>query len=239
MRGITAIAAAAVLTTSAPVGATAFETPETAVREYLEGVAQADIDQVLETSAADELAEGYRFEQWVDRLGTYQSVSAGPVHSPFFADVEHVIWLSRLTRQAKTLAYSLLAPETLGEEGLYYGTVPDVGGGWATDLMAELDETRLKSLVVVDIRMPNPEWFDRPESQEIVAGMAQISGADHWTERVALLLFESDTYMVGFNLLRYGDDWKVYEQKSNIAGLHQSGTAWPVTASLFLERTSE
>lgn len=171
--------------------------------------------------------------------GSSQSVSAGPVHSPFFADVEHVIWLSRLTRQAKTLAYSLLAPETLGEEGLYYGTVPDVGGGWATDLMAELDETRLKSLVVVDIRMPNPEWFDRPESQEIVAGMAQISGADHWTERVALLLFESDTYMVGFNLLRYGDDWKVYEQKSNIAGLHQSGTAWPVTASLFLERTSE
>lgn len=75
MRTIRALALAMLmaLTVSAALAAdddaSALATPEEAVRAYLEGVAGADVEAILATAAVDEVAEGYRFDRYVDRLG--------------------------------------------------------------------------------------------------------------------------------------------------------------------------
>jgi hypothetical protein len=216
----------------------AFETPEAAVREYVEGVAHADIQKVLEASAIDEMTEGYRFERMVERLGAYTPTVAGPVHSPFFAGVEQANWTSQLLRQARMFAYSLLAAETLGA-GLEYNPLPDVDSAWADGLIAELEEARLDGLVVADIKLPEPEMYNRTINLELMARNAAVFGADEATDRVALVLFEGDTYLVGFGLLRYGDDWTVQRQSSPLGSTPSSGAATPMSASEFSELTSE
>jgi hypothetical protein len=50
-----------------------------------------------------------------------------------------------------------------------------------------------------------------------------VYGAGEFTERLALVEFEGTDYVVGFSLLRYGDDWRVLDQSSPLAGLSPLG----------------
>jgi hypothetical protein len=222
------LVAALVLTISVPLTATGFETPEEAVQEYLEGVAQADIERVLEATAVDEMADGYRFDQYVERLNAFGPQMDGPVHSPFFADVQRADWTAGLLRQTRMLAYSLLAPEAL-REVLEGTTLFDVDEAWAADLVAELDEARLSNLVVAAIFVPDPEVYDSSRHLELRALNASLHGADEAAERVALFAFEGDMYAVGFTLLRYGDRWLVSLQSSALGGTDPFGIAMPLT----------
>jgi hypothetical protein len=55
---------------------------------------------------------------------------------------------------------------------------------------------------------------------------------------VALLGFNGSDYEVGFELLRYGDGWKVLVQTSTVAGLPPTGAATPITQDQFIQQTS-
>jgi hypothetical protein len=55
--------------------------------------------------------------------------------------------------------------------------------------------------------------------------MAKVYGADELTERLALVQVNGNHYAVGFQLVRYGGDWKVLGQVSNLAGTSSSGAA--------------
>ncbi len=43
--------------------------------------------------------------------------------------------------------------------------------------------------------------------------------------------------MIGFTLLRYGDDWKVSSQVSNLAGTSLLGAALPMTPDEYYRQT--
>lgn len=215
-----------------------FATPEEAVCEYVAGVAHADIERVLRTSAAAEMTRGFRFELLVDRVRAFTPAMSGPVHTPFFAEIQESSWRSQLLSQVRMLAYSLLAPDDLGP--VREGTVlADVGSAWAQELMADLDPTRLASLVVADIGLPEPEMYQSSVNVANMAKLASIYSADELTDRVALLTFEGEQYAIGFTLLRYGDGWKVYQQSSPISGIPPFGVAQPMTADEFVELTSD
>ena len=95
------LATGLVLAISVPVTAVGFQTPEEAVREYVEAVASADTGRLLEASAVDEMTAGYRFDQQVERIRAFSPAMAGPVHSPFFGDVQRADWTGQLLRQTK------------------------------------------------------------------------------------------------------------------------------------------
>jgi hypothetical protein len=232
------MAAAALLTISVSATAAAFETPEAAVREYGSGGAQADVAQVLEATAVDEIAEGYRLEQMVDQLEVFHPALPGPVHDPFFADIQRAVWTERLLVQTQSLAYGLLAPETLTAVAFLGEAIDGVDAAWATNLMAELDPARLSSLEVVDIKVPAPGTYHSDVYRRNLARAAEMYSADEWVERVALVEFEGDLYEVGFTLVRYGDEWKVQKRNSILAGLSAGGVK-PTTIEQWDELTSE
>lgn len=238
MRRVVHAVMAVILATVLPTTVVGYETPEAAVREYLEGVSNADIEQVLASTAADEMAAGFRFDELVERVQMYSVTLDGPTHSPFFAEVQRRDFEGEPLWQARHLAYSLLAPDAFGE-ALNGDSLRDVGRDWAADLMGELDESRLAGLVVVDIGRPTDERYDSTFNRELLARSASMYGADEQTDRVALILYEGDTYGVGFTLLRYGDDWKVKDQRSPFSGLNLYGAAEPMTSLEFSELFSE
>ena len=128
------------------------------------------------TSAVDEMAEAYRFDQQVERMSSFSPIMPGPVDSPFFADVQRVGWTGQLLGQTRMLVYSLLAPDALGV-ALEGGLLSDVDGVWASDLVAALDKSRLSSLVLADIRLPrNPSFATPPGTSRSRPGTPASSG---------------------------------------------------------------
>lgn len=121
-----------------------FATPEEVVRACLEGVAGADVDRILSTSAADEMSRGLRFDLLVDRLRAFSPQVPGPVHEPFFADMQRVGWHAQILGQARYLAYSLFAPDLPGDT-LEGRVIAGVDAAWAREVEASLDAGRLRA----------------------------------------------------------------------------------------------
>jgi hypothetical protein len=209
-----------------------FESPEDAIVAYLDGFARADLDEILSVSAADEMAQGFRHELLVDRTRSFALTMDGPTHDRFFADLQQLGWDTQVLGQVRILAYSLLAPDLLGDAldgvGLF-----DVDAQWALDLQSRLDSPRLASLAVVDIGVPEPALSQSPNYVAATTKTAEMYGADEMAERVALVGFEDETYAVGFTLLRYGDDWQVKSQSSPLSGLSAFGAARAMTRDDF------
>jgi hypothetical protein len=206
--------------------------PEEAVHEYLAGVAGADFDRVLNVTAIDEMAEGYRFDLAIDRLSAFMPFSMmAPSEYPFYADMNRVMQANRVMFQMRNLSYSLLSGVDVGQP-----MVPaDIA--WARAFTDQLDPTRLRALTVVDVRVAEQELLESSRAQEALALQARASGADEVTERVALISFDGDMYWVGLTLGRYGNGWKVQQQTAAIAGSDSSGSANPTTLDEFDELT--
>lgn len=203
-----------------------FATPEDAVRAYLAGVADADVAEVLGSAAIDEMAEGFDFVAYVERLRAWLPfLTQAPATDPFLVEMNRAQQAAQLLGQTRMLIYSLLTTEDL--EG---GTVTPVDGAWAQSFIDQVDLTRLAGLQVVAVLLADAELQAGQRYLDNAAKQAAVQGADELTERVAVVLFEDRGYTVGFTLLRYGDTWKVGSQSSAIAGTPWSGVATPVDA---------
>lgn len=195
-----------------PVGATAFHTPEEAVTHYLEGVAMADINYILQACAVDEMAEGFKFDQNAERLGVFMPLnSLSPANHPFFVEINKTQVASQILNQIKILTYSLLSEEDIEEP------VIQLDAERINAFVTATDPGRLAQLEIVKIGIPNPTRMEDARYKENSAALAGIYGADESTERVALFTFEGDYYYSGFTLLRYGESWKINSQTSPLA----------------------
>ncbi len=208
-------------------------TPEDAVHAYLAGVASNDVEAILEASAVEEASEGFDFVAQADRLKIIQPVGQpGPAEYPFYADINRSLFASRLLSQAQTLSYSMLSSTPIVVQ-----PVP-ADGPAASAFVAEVDPAQLADLQVVDVRPPDPSLENDPQARSNALAVAAIYGASDSVQRVALLELGGSHYEVGFELLKYGDDWRVMVQSSSIAGLPGTGAATPITPEEFEEQTS-
>jgi len=215
--------------------AAGFATPEDAVRAYLAGVADADVDAVLATAAVDEAAENFDFEAQADRLQILLLLNPAPAQYPFYQDLNRSWFSQRLLGQTQTLSYSLLSTREI------QGAPIPIDPGEASEFVGEVDPSRLAPLGVVDIKPPRASFEDDPDRRENALKTAAIFGADDDVQRVALVKLGDQHYEVGFELLQYDDGWKVLFQTASLASppLDVSGAALPITPEEFDAQTSE
>ena len=216
---------------SAPVG---FETPEDAVRAYLAGVADLDVEAILATAAVDEAAEAFDFEAQADRLRVLQLLNnPGPAEYPFYADLNRSWFEQRLLAQTQALSYSLLSSAEIGS-----APVP-VDEGDAAAFVDEVDPARLAPLEVVDVRPPMASLENDERARQNALEVAAILGASDDVQRVALVKLGDQHYTVGFELLQYDGRWKLLFQNSSLFPTPPTGTAEKTTPADFEEQTSQ
>jgi hypothetical protein len=199
-------------------------TPEDAVRAYMAGVTGADLVSILEATAIDEVAEGFRFDLQVDRFQAFVPFSLAPAAYPLYVDVNRALRTEQVARQVLNLSYSLLSSQTIDGN-----VIAPADQAWAEDFTREVDPSRLATLTVVEIGIANEAAMQGERYQQNAELQARSYGADELTERVALFYFEGELYYVGFTLVRYGDGWKVFDQTAPMAGTTALGTAIPTT----------
>lgn len=208
-------------------------TPEDAVRRYLSGVAANDFEAVLEASAMDEAAEHFRFDAFIDeRRAFFPAMDLAPPVHPFYQDLNRLQLADAIRRQLLMLVYSILTSEPIGPVPI---RVDDLT--WTRSFVDQIDPTRLARMDVSEIRFPDASVESDPRWLASVERQVRMLGADDLTQRLALLSLGDQLYDVGFTLVRYGDEWKVLEQRASLGDTDSLGAARPTTLEEFDTRT--
>lgn len=231
---VTVLTATLLVAVTGPVMATGSATPDEAVREYMAGVAAADAGRILDVSAIEEMAEGHRFAESVDRLKAFMPhLMLAPAEYPLYVDINRVQRTDEILGQVLMLSYGLLSGETIDGSPL-----APVDKAWADAFVAQVDPARLADITVMDARFPHPDLEASERYLETAAALASTYSADELTERLVLFSFEGQTYGLGFTLLRYGGSWLVSSQSSPIGGTSTLGTATPMSVEEYENLTS-
>lgn len=205
-------------------------TPEDAIKEYLAGVADADVGRILGATAVDEVSEGFRFDLYSDRIyAFYPQAQYAPSEHLFFADITRALQAAKILDQVRMLAYSLLSEAPIGSEAVPGTELEPDPLHWGQEFVRQVDPSRLAGITLIDIVQPDPERADSEMMRSLYAKQQATLGADEVSERLAIISFEGETYAVGFTLLRYGDEWFVNLQSSPVAGTDPIGIAMPYT----------
>lgn len=212
-------------------GDVSFATPEGAITFYIQAVAQGNISQIMQACAVDEMSAGVRFDLIIDLVGYLTISSPAPANYPFYEEINKAQYSWQFLNQVRNLAYGLLDP---GNEVLEGRTVR-MDMEEAIQFMAKVDPQKLAQLQIVEIGVPVPDLAYGERNQEVWNRRAQIYGADESTERVVLFLFDGDYYIMGFQLLRYGEDWKISYAASALANIPGSGVPQATTVEEFQE----
>lgn len=198
-------------------------TPEEAVENYMLGIIEGNLDAVLDASARRDIARKYEFVRYVQRLRSlpvYQALM--PPNDDFAVELNEARSEAQIASQVTTFVWSLLARGMVDVETGISGPLDEA---WAADVVPLLDMSRLGGIELTEIAPPDPQIMASERYQENAATIAEVYGADEYTEMVATFTFEGNEYQVGFQLLRYGDQWYVLSQSSPLAGTPGSGAA--------------
>lgn len=223
--------------TLAPAASSAQEadlvTPESAVAAYVAGIAAGDADAILAASAIDEMAAGFDFQAFSERIGALAlATSLAPSEYPLFRDANRHQQAMWILGQVRALVYGLLSGEEIDGR-----LIAPVDAERIAAFVAAVDPARLAGMTVLDVRGIDLELTTGERYLENIARMAAVYGADELTERLALIELDGSTYGLGFTLLRYGDTWKVSSQVSVLGGTSVFGNAEPMTRGEFEART--
>lgn len=211
-----------------------FTTPEEAITHYLSGVVAGDVEQILAACAIDEMATNFHFDRYTARVGVLPPTQAlAPADYPLYIEMNKAQLTAQLLGRVKILTYSLLA-----EEPVMDAAPIRVDEARTAQFISAVDPQRLATLTVEQIALPNATVMASELYQENTMRAALVYDADAWTERVALIGFEGEYYLLGFTLVRYGEGWKISEAVSPLADTNPLGAAEPITIAQFETMTS-
>lgn len=190
----------------------AYTTPEEAIAAYIEGVADRDFDAVIAASAVNNQSMKYDFVHQIGRIQTFTRNALMPVTDPMFVEMNKVGLSARIAGQVQLLVYGLMTTKDLGQP-------IKMDERAAADFVSIVRADRLSGLELVRVGIPSPETLNNERYQLRANQAAKDDGADTSTKRLALLSFEGLNFVVGFHLLKYGDEWSVSGQFSLFGGL--------------------
>lgn len=207
-----------------------FKTPEDAINAYMQGVAQADTNKILQACAINEMSEKFRFDLYTERLkALLPSQSLAPANSPFFVQADKAQVTAQILNRVKILVYGLLSNEKVDDGSVIVITDTER----INKFMNDIDPKKLASIKVEKISPPNKTLMSGASYQNNATQSALAYGADESTERVALFSFAQNYYYVGFTLLRYGDSWKISSPTSALANTNVLGAPVKTTVDKF------
>ena len=207
-------------------------TPEDAVRQYLAGVAANDMNRVLAACAIDEAAAHFQFDLQAERLqAIVPSTFLLPSGYQFYAGLNRYAQAYQIFAELRGLSYSLLSTQPFDK------IITPVTADQAQQLVKDLDPSHLAGLTVASVKFPIAKFATDARTLANFAAEAKVYSADELTERLALFQLNGQYYDVGFTLVRYGTDWKVLNQISNLANMPATGAALQTTPGNFSAAT--
>jgi hypothetical protein len=208
-------------------------TPEGAVAAYIGGIARQDFSAIIAASSVENESRRYDFVAHVDRLKILMPRMLAPASAPLFIEMNKAEFTVRIARQVQSLIHGLMITEEMATKEMLNGKSVPMDAAGAVEFASVVRADRLASLALVKVGIPKPQFLSNEKYQAHLAAITEINGADAATERMALISFEGLDFVIGFTLLRYGENWAVLSQSSMAAAFHQMGVPGRMTPEAF------
>lgn len=189
-----------------------FKTPEEAITAYVQAISKRDFKGALAATAVGQFGKSFDFVPTVEWLKAFYLNLYSPATDPFYAEINDTLLAGQFASEIKFLVYGLMTTGDIMD----HKAVP-MDAAAATDFMLVIDAKRLAGLSIAAIGIPRPATLNSERRQLQAKKSARRNGAETTTERVVLLSFEGLSFMIGFELLRYGDEWMILSQSSDLA----------------------
>jgi len=205
-----AIAAAALLALVACVvgiGAeNGFETPESAIRFFVECVRSEDYDCALRACAIEQMANGYDHEAMITWIRAMVPTSRFlPSEYGLFALRNRHAMEYFILQQLSWMALSIALPDEY-EGFLEMRTIVDTAINFDR-VVDDMDPERLQRLEIIEIG--SSHLLANERHTEHLARQAEVHGADAATSRAVLYKIDSEYFVGGLQLFQYNGSWLI------------------------------
>ena len=198
-----------------------YETPEAAVEAFCAAFVAGDFNGAMATCCAREMAEGYDFPAYVNRMVVLIPFQfAAPATSETYRDLNESAFLGSLASQYKMMCYGFFVTD-----GMDGRNIAPADAAYAETFQEAVDPANLSRLTLVRV---DPPLKDRLENENIVENFGKEAlcyGAAEKTERIALWELDGRYYMSGFALYRYESGWKIARLRLRAGGYERPGRA--------------
>jgi hypothetical protein len=189
-----------------------YDTPEGAIRHFVEGIAKNDVARSLQVSAANEIGTKYDFKGMAQRLQIVMlTATPAPTEYGAYRQLNKYVALGEMAAQIKLVCLSLLAPDTDVTAPVQIPSAEAAGR-----LVESINPLGLAKLKVARIDPPNVALASK-EARALAVKQAAPYGATDATERLVLLDLNGQLYYLGVRLLQYGRYWKIMSLSSYFA----------------------
>jgi hypothetical protein len=208
---------------AAGVASKSFATPEDAINYFADCLAKGDFHGALAACAVDEMARGFDYKAYVERIRTILPVATSFIPSEYeqYIEFNKVRLTQQIMTQMVCFTISLNLPEGYG--GIVNGTTIALQGEeFPDDLMDVFDPSSISGLEVVDIAKAG--MHDKEVNRQNQKKMAKPFGADDEQFRTVLYKCGGNYYIGGFTVMEYGGRWLIQNMSDPLAGIPALGT---------------
>lgn len=194
-----------------------FNTPEKAIAYFMKSLINNKVKNAFKACAINDYSENYNFSAFSRQLNSISYLeSMAPSEYELYVELNKIQCLARIGKQIKLFYYSILS----GESDLLDPKNNPINEQIEKFIQA-VDPKRLSVLEVISI--DKPSLVDDERYKKNASAASRCFGANDATERVALLKFNNDFYILGFHLFKFGSSWKIASLCSPIANTPMYG----------------
>lgn len=199
-----------------------FSTPEDAINYFAGCLEQGDYEGCLKACAIGEMAKGYDYKAFAERIMSLQAIQMSYLPSEYeqYAAYNASKFEQQILIQMACFTVSLNLPEEY--KGLVDGVMmPLEGGKFPDELIGLLDPANIRGLKIVKIE--KAAVHDDERNRENQKKQAAIYGADDVQFRTVLYELNGEYYAGGFTLIEYGGRWLIQNMSDPLAGISAYG----------------
>jgi hypothetical protein len=184
-----------------------FATPEAAVTQYLKAIADGDLDAAIRESAIDDTVAHFDYAARSRDLNMLLPPDKfAPANYAMYGRMNKLEAMSEFAQATKEIVYGILMGGDTGVLERISATDAKIAA-----FIKERDPARLKTLKVVRVDQPHKSVMTSAKVIATSKKIAALYGAAELTERIALLQLDGEHYRCGFQLLRYGNTWRLHQ----------------------------
>jgi hypothetical protein len=204
-----------------------YTSPEDAVKAYLDGLRNADLEKMVGTFAVESYVDNFNLRAQIERLHTYMETV--PIKLPntneFFRKINIENHKNRIILEIYN-QYITWSQPNLSEKR--YTPIRLEGAAEISMLLNKLEdagnEAKLKSLKTLKIRefiSPGKvnDRYDSEANQKNLTAQKIVLGADEYQSVVALVEVEQQFYLFCFDAALYGRKWRISSLSGNIGNI--------------------
>jgi hypothetical protein len=194
-----------------------FDTPEKAITYFIEALKENDIGKAFQACAINNPSRNYDMTESVQRINSLNYINnLAPSEYDAYIELNKIECMAKLARQIKLFYYSMSSPDID-----FQRLKSPVSAEELSEFIEVSDPEKIRDLKIVSI--DKHDLVDSDRYKRMALNQSHVLGADDGTERLTLMELDSNFYILGFHLLKYGDFYQIDSLNSNLANTSMYG----------------